>query len=922
MTPQITDPLLLAAIDHATDPIHAHAVMDQLAELAPEELATMATHAAARDACVAVICASRSLTRAFLREPALLGTLLTLDGEPTESALRADVAHTLAGASDPADALRRWKQRELIRITARDLLGLADLASVGRELAALAQACLHGAVLIAAPTIPFAVIGMGKLGGRELNYSSDVDVLFVHDGPQAEGERAAKAVLVAMSTPMPSGIVFRTDAALRPEGRAGALSRSIDSYYAYWDQWAQAWERQALIKARPVAGDAALGERFATTAFPFVWSSDLDPDAVRSVRAMKARSEELLRNKGLDTREIKRGTGGIRDIEFAVQILQLVHGRHDETIRSPNTLTALDALATGGYIERDDAEQLDSAYRWLRTVEHRLQLVDEQQTHTLPVEPMAQTNLAHTLGIRGTELDSAWEQFQSEHRIYQRDVRAIHERLFFRPLLERLADTGPLSPEAATDRLAAFGFVDAERTRTAVKELGAGHGRRAQLMQQLLPLLLDWCSTTPDPDLALLQLRKLVDDEDRARPVIAAFRDVPNAAERTCIVLGASRVVGDALIRQPEMVAMLGDDAFLAEARTADELLHEALATLEWRTDESARRRALRYFKRREFVRIAARDLLGFCEPGRVSPELSNLADAAFEAALRALQPAFPVAVIGMGRLGGRELSYASDVDVLFVYDGTNDHAAAEAIAAAVVEQIGALTPEGQTFRVDLALRPEGKGGTLARSLDGYREYYAQYAMTWERQSLVRARAVAGDPDLAAAFVELANATAYRDPFPEADAREIRKVKARVERERIPPGEDPQLHLKLGRGGLVDVEFTAQLLQLQVGGSDKTVRTPSTIGALVALRDAGALSSDDCVALLDAYQFCDRARNARFLLTGRAVDSLPSVPEDAQKLGRLMGYLDHPQVAMREDYKRVTRRARAVVERVFYEASL
>ena len=918
MTDAITDPALLASIDRAADPVQARTVLAQILETDATLAAFLNADAQARDGVVAVAGASRSLGRAMVSEPALVRTLTDLAAARSGGDYASDVATAVAGADDRPDALRRWKRRALLRIAARDLLGLADVPTVTRELADLARACLDGAVTIAAPTIPFAVIGMGKLGGRELNYSSDVDVLFVHDGPQAEGERAARAVLAAMTDPLPSGIVFRTDAALRPEGRAGVLSRSLDGYVAYWDQWAQAWERQALIKARPAAGDLELGSRFADAAQPFVWTTALDPDAVRSVRAMKARSEELLRRQGLDTREIKRGTGGIRDIEFAVQILQLVHGRHDTTIRSPNTLDALDALAVGGYIERDDAERLDVAYRWLRTVEHHLQLVDEQQTHTLPTDRDARNRLARGLGLRGTEQAGAWEHFEATHLDHQRDVRAIHERLFFRPLLERLADTGPLSAEAATERLSAFGFVDAERTRAAVADLGGGHGRRAQLMAQLLPLLLDWCSTTPDPDLALLQLRRLTADDEQARRVVAAFRDVPDAAERTCIVLGSSRVVGDALIRQPEMVAMLGDNSFLEHARTPDELARDARATLEWRGDEAARRRALRYFKRREFVRIAARDILGFSDAGTAGAELSALADAAFASALEALAPPFPMAVIGMGRLGGGELSYASDVDVLFVFADDGDPTVAESIAAALVDEIGALTPEGQTFRVDLALRPEGKSGLLARSLSGYRDYYAHHAMVWERQSLLRARAVAGDAALAAEFLDLAAATAYVDPFPEADGREIRKVKARVERERIPPGEDPQLHFKLGPGGLVDVEFTAQLLQLEHGGSDKTVRTPSTVGALRALRDAGALSDDDCTALLEAYHFCNRARDARFLLTGRPVDSLPGVPEDAQKLGRLLGYLDHPQVKMREDYKRLTRRARAVVERVFY----
>ncbi|MFZ4515596.1 MAG: bifunctional [glutamine synthetase] adenylyltransferase/[glutamine synthetase]-adenylyl-L-tyrosine phosphorylase [Acidimicrobiia bacterium] len=911
-------PDLNAAIARAADPTHARLIIEQLLEANPALSEVWATHPNSREATVAVVCASRSLTRALSTRPELISTLADCDTPLTHVALRASLTDALDAAVAPMEALRAWKQEQLLRIAARDLLGFADLPTVGRELAALAEMCLAGALRIAEPTIPFAIIGMGKLGGAELNYSSDVDVLFVHDGPLAEGERIAKAVLTAMTKPMPQGIVFRTDANLRPEGRSGALSRQLVGYQAYWDQWAQAWERQSLIKARPVAGDVALGNAFTEAAQHFVWNDALDPDAIRSVRAMKQRSEALLRQQGRDTTELKRGTGGIRDIEFAVQILQLVHGRHDPALRRAATLDALDALARGGYIEREDAVRLDESYQWLRTVEHRLQLVDEQQTHTLPGDPAAGMRLANVLGFRSSPEATAWEHFSVSHRAYTQTVRTIHERLFFRPLLERMADTGPLSAAAASDRLAAFGFLDAQRTRTAVEELSRGHGRRAQLMEQLLPLLLDWSSVTPDPDLALLQLRKLLEDENRARMTIAAFRDVPDAAERTCTLLGSSRLLGDALIRQPEYVAILGDDVALQTPRSLEALVHDATATLQWRGDDAERQRALRRFKRREFLRIATRDVLGFADVASIGKELTALADATLTAALGALAPEIPFAIIGMGRLGGGELSYASDIDVLFVTQDSSQQAAAEQLATDLLEEISAITPEGQAFRIDLLLRPEGNNGPLARSIDGYREYYARYAATWERQALVRARAVAGDPQLLNAFLDLAHETAFRPALPEDDRREIRRVKARVERERIPTGEDPQLNLKLGRGGLVDVEFTAQLLQLEHGGNSPHLRVPGTVDALESLRDAGVLGADDADALVEAYRHCERIRNARYLMTGRPIDSLPTVPEDAQKLGRLLGYLDRPQADVREDYKRLTRRARAVVERVFY----
>ena len=613
-------------------------------------------------------------------------------------------------------ALRRWKRRELLRVAARDLLAAADMPAVGRELAALAQVCVEGALTIVDADTPVAVIGMGKLGGRELNYASDIDVLFVHEGDADAAERTARALLATMTTPSEDGIVFRTDANLRPEGRQGALTRTLDSYASYWDGWARTWEFQALIKARPVAGDADLGARFMEAATPRVWPERLDADAIREIRAMKERAEEITVRKGLGERELKRGRGGIRDIEFAVQLLQLVHGRDDPSVRSPTTLDALHELADGGYVDRPDADRLDLAYRFLRTVEHRVQLYDEQQTHLIPSDEQARDRLARVLGYRDGPERTARARFEAESREHQHAVRSIHERLFFAPILDTLAGTGPLSPEAAEERLAAFGFTDVERTRAAARELADGLTRRSRVMRELLPVILEWLSETPDPDLGLLQLRRLAEGPARSASLAVTFRDAPGAAERTCHLLGASRVVGEALRRHPEFVDALDDDDELARETSRSELVHDAFHTLEWRGDDEQRREGLRRFKRRELLRISTRDLLGFARLEATERELTALAESCLEAALASLRPPLPFAVIGMGRLGGGELSYASDIDVMFVYEGrsTTDFDRAEHVAARLVQEIGATTAEGQTFRIDARLRPEGNQGPLA----------------------------------------------------------------------------------------------------------------------------------------------------------------------------------------------------------------
>ncbi|HZI38643.1 MAG TPA: bifunctional glutamine-synthetase adenylyltransferase/deadenyltransferase, partial [Acidimicrobiia bacterium] len=632
--PVLKAPEVVEVIDRAAAPRQARLVLTRLLDAHPELADRLASDPLFVSALVALSDASRSLSEAVIGDAGLLAPLDDPEGLAAECPHEQYTTRALQAvaddAADPGRGLRRWKREQLLRIAVRDLLNLADLPAVGRELASLAEGCLRAALKLAEAAVGdgdrVAIIGMGKLGGRELNYSSDVDVLFVHDGKSVAAERIARHVLTTMARPTQYGIVFRTDADLRPEGRAGPLSRSLDAYRAYWEKWASNWEFQALIKARPVAGDDELGAAFSAAAGPHVWPERLDPDAVREIRMMKARAEEEVSKRGLAEREIKRGRGGLRDIEFAVQLLQLVHGRHDPGIRSPNTLEALDQLGQAGYVDTTQVRTLDAAYRFLRTVEHRLQLREEAQVHSVPSDQTERTQLARVLGYRDEGTSTALAQFEAAHRRQQAQVRSIHEKLFFRPLLETIAGSGPLSQEAAEERLAAFGFQDVAHTRAALEELTTGLSRRSQLMGQLFPLLLEWLSETPDPDMGLLQLRRLAEGRARSGALAVAFREAPGAAERVCRLLGSSRLVGDALRRHPEFVPSLEDDEFLARAKGRDELVEEALGTLAWRADAEERQEGLRRFKRRELLRIASRDLLGFASVEATAGELASLA--------------------------------------------------------------------------------------------------------------------------------------------------------------------------------------------------------------------------------------------------------------------------------------------------------
>jgi glutamate-ammonia-ligase adenylyltransferase len=933
-------------IEYSADPGAVARFLERLAEGSPDAAARVAEDQDLRAIVVAVAAASPWLARLCLTDPAALEVLATVDDGP------------LPAHGDEED-LGRHKRLGMLRIAARDLTGRDDLETVVEALSDLADDILRRACTRSGND-RLAVIAMGKLGARELNYASDIDVMLVGEGrPRLLLDQARRA--------------WRVDLDLRPEGRAGALIRSLDSYRAYWDRWAETWEFQALLKTRAAAGDPELGAAFVTEAQTRVWGRPFGADDLRRLRELKALAEAEMTRRGLQERELKRGRGGIRDIEFAVQLLQMVHGRQDPALRAPSTLAALRALAAGGYVDADDAAALEAAYRFLRTVEHRLQLYEDQQVHALPADVNARARLARVLGYRDTAAGTALASFERDLRRHQATGRSIHERLFFRPLLEAFT-AGGLTPEAAAERLAAFGFSDAERTRQAVNELTRGFSRSSHLMRQLLPLIFEWLSQSPDPDLGLLGLRSLTTGEHRRSQLTTVFRESAEAARQLCLLLGTGTFFTRGLERHPDVMIGLADRAGRTRLATAGELapgptgarrgpapspgdlIDLTRRSLSWRSGTRSRSEGLATFKQRELLRIAAADVLGRATVDGTGRALTELAESVLAAGLEIVDPQVPFAVIAMGRLGGGELSYASDLDVLFVFDVRADDfalpvrrsaiagplgvvdpgltgpqvtgpeitgpkviappqpaAAAEAAATALIRLIGGETPARRIYAMDPNLRPEGRQGPLARSLDAYATYYARWAQTWERQALLRGRFVAGDPEVGRHFAQLAEHFVWETPFTGADVREIRRTKARVEGERIPAGEDPQFHLKLGRGSLTDIEWTAQLGQLTHG-----VRATGTLEALDALVDAGAMAGEDAGILATCYRFCEQTRNRLFLVRGRAGDALPSTGHHLTTLARSLGTTPS---GLRDEYRRLTRRSRRVVERLFWGQS-
>ena len=906
----------------------------------------------------------------------------TSDGpdDPTHSAGQ-DTAPGRATA-----ALRRAYRDRLMAIVADDLTSpdpIEHVPTVGRRMADLADAALDAALLVAraavgpqSDDVALAVIAMGKTGACELNYISDVDVVYVV-GPAQEpseadelseeylvdvGTRLATELAHVISATAPEPPLWPLDTALRPEGKDGALVRTLDSHLAYYRRWAVSWEFQALLKARACAGDSELGARYEQGVSPLVWEASRRENFVEDARAMRRRVEKESVSHGGEDRRIKLGPGGLRDVEFTVQLLQLVHGRSDQSLRLRATLEALDALSAGGYVSRTDAAALSSCYKALRLLEHRSQLFRLRRTHNLPSKEENLRRIERGISDCLGQGDSLWEDFKN----LRRRVRALHQEIYYRPLLSFAAtlsaDEMALSPQAARERLAAVGYADPDGALRHIQALTEGVSRRAAIQRQLLPVIIGWIGEGADPDFGLLSFRRLSEAIGGSHWYLAMLRDSPVAARRLCQVLSGAHWATERLAEFPESIAWLDDDTEL-EPRRPGALAEEVAAVLRRRSlsgpDDSALAeqaleavQAILRVRAREEVRASLADCLDAINPERTASILTDATDAVLAGALTVATGLVIAqrdgveavasgpdttgswdaslahhAVIAMGRLGGQEIGYASDADVLFVHearDGVGEAAAAqeaEAVAKQVVGLLASARPH--PLEVDSDLRPEGRQGVMSRSLAAYGEYYGRWAALWERQALLRARACAGDRDLGRRFEELINPLRWAEAgLSSQDLREIRRIKARVETERLPRGVDPARHLKLGPGGLSDVEWSAQVLQLAHAGQIAELRTTSTIAALQAAVRAGLLSADDGGVLAAAWILASRLRSAIVLGTGRTSGPrsqvLPVQIREIRLVGRLIGLGSGRERELEDMYRRNARHTRAVVERIVF----
>ena len=978
---------LLAAFSRAADPDAALIRVRQLGDRHPTLLVSFEEEQWER--LCTLFGSSPALGDFFARQPDRLGEILSSGGrlvtaDEARTALVAAVTEVpsdshapMVVAGEPGWQALRVRYRELLaELMLFDLReaqqGRAEAAfeGVALSLSGLAGGAVEASLAVAraslgaglsGPAVPearltaveLAVVAMGKCGAEELNVVSDVDVVFIAnsaDDAVVDGDaliriatRLASETMRGIHDPALEPPLWELDANLRPEGRHGALVRTLSSMLNYYERWAKGWEFQALLKARPLAGDLALGDEFVQRTRDLVWASSSREDFVGSVQRMRQRVTEHIADDELEV-QLKLGPGGLRDIEFSVQLLQLVHGQYDERLHLRGTLPALRALVEGGYIARSDGERLAADYRRLRTLEHRLQLRELRRTAIMPRDEENLRVLARSTGLADTwsALLTMWERIK-------REVRELHLKIFYAPLLSAVAalpeEELVLGSEEARARLSSIGFRDPDGAIRHLSALTRGTSRRARIQRNLMPVMLQWLAEGTDPDFGLLSFRRVSEANQGTPWYLRLLRDGTDAAERLARVLSCSRFAAELLESSPEAVAWLEKDERLQPLSLAT-LLEEMRAIASRRDSAEAASTLLRAVHRREVLRLALGRIVGATDDRDVALGLDAAHTALLDGLLIALRrdeaaaslvtareaaaddetpvaatPSVEVALIGMGRYGGRELGFASDIDIVAVFRAASGVSSEQASRAAtkLISELRRLVSDPR-FPVDLDfdLRPEGKNGPIVRSLEAYRSYYERWSVTWEAQALLRARHVAGDASLGADFISLADEIRYPKTFGDTEIREVRRIKARVEAERLPQGADRRRHLKLGPGGISDVEWLVQLIQLREGHQYPELRTVSTLAALTAASELDLLPAEDAEHLAESWRFASRVRSALKLWTGRASDSLPTDWADLEGIAGVLRLPSGRTSELEERWFAVSRRSRSVVEREFF----
>ena len=948
----------LASISKSSNPDQA---LDYLIRLSREHKAAVKKVLSKEDSALRLcklLGASSALAEFVQLNPVVISEFDTepklLERDGYIALLLASVSEIKQSSAQLITNLRKAYRTELVKIAIFDL-SASDPMSVQQRvslaLADIAAAALEAGLAIARRELfftsdhglfsqeevmatKFAVIGMGKGGAGELNYISDVDVIFVAEAKDESIEtsrmleiatKLATRMMRAMDSTNPEPPLWQVDANLRPEGKAGALVRTLDSHISYYSRWAENWEFQALLKARPMAGDKELGKAYFDAMNPLVWESTQRENFVESVQKMRERVSGNIPQDEVD-RQIKLGPGGLRDIEFTVQLMQLVHGRTDSSVRAADTLTAIDQLSSGGYMGRAEAAEFSGHYKFLRVLEHRIQMSKMRRTHLMPIEEDDQRSIARSIHLSWTadELQSAWVEVKLE-------VRALHQRIFYRPLLAAVSKAGgelELSSEQASDRLLAIGYLNPEGALQHIKALTSGLTRRAQIQRQLLPVLLQWFSEGTDPDSALLAFRRLSENLGESHWYLRMLRDSSGAAERLSIALSNSRLATSLLELIPEGAAWFEDPDSLKPTSLED--LNEQSSSLASRhkdLDDFAK--AVRHIRRRETLRLALGAVVGEISILEIATGLSDLTEWYLSTLTSAIkvslemdgESSVDIGIVAMGRFGGQELGFGSDADLMFVYRAVeaSESERSQKMAERIISELHRLVTDPQLeFQIDMDLRPEGKNGSVARSIDSYRAYYSRWGDIWENQALLRARMINGSEALVAEFKEVIDKYRYPEELAEKSVIEIRRIKARMETERLPQGADPKRHLKLGRGSLSDIEWLVQLLQLKHGSEHPEIRTPKTLDALDALVECNLIEGHEAKVLRDAWILTSRVRSSGVLWSNKVSDVLSLDRRQLEGMARILEYPRGSASALEEDYLAHTRRSRQVFERVFF----
>lgn len=943
---------LLAFVGGTQDPDQCLELITRLARDHKAKLELLTADEKAFGRLCKVLGASAGLFDFLTREPQSLDLFTLAPVLPTaEKSL-----NTLTKSANSVSEIRIAYRTQLLKIAIYDVSSedpIEEIGAVSEALADLAAAAIEAGLQLARAELSneanpthfpgreiantrISVIGMGKCGARELNYISDVDVIYVAESSSnaLSSDRALEVatkvctrMMRIMDQPDSEPALWQVDANLRPEGKAGALVRSLESHKTYYERWAESWEFQALLKARPIAGDQELGDAYLEMTQPKVWESTARVNFVESVQRMRQLVTDNIPTAEVDA-QIKLGPGGLRDIEFTVQLLQLVHGRTDSTLRQKDTLGAIESLAAGGYIARDDGKRFSDHYRFLRLLEHRIQLSQLRRTHLMPSDDLSRRSIARALSLdlSSEKLIERWEAVKLE-------VRDLHQQLFYRPLLSAVSGLSEedleLTSDQAQARLAAIGFQDTRSALAHITALTSGISRRASIQRQLLPVLLQWFAEGTDADAALLAFRRLSEDLGESHWYLRMLRDSSGAAKRMTQVFSTSRLATSLFERMPEAAAWFEKEEELVPQKL--ELLQSQFqAIISRHEDVDLASASIRAIRRKETLRVAIGFVIGNLDLESTAKGLSDITQA-YLVSLQALATSSMVAKLGtlshelaivaMGRFGGAELGFGSDADVMFVYKPTVDDVnIAQTEAEELVSEIRRLSSDQVLeFELDLDLRPEGKNGPIVRSIDSYASYYVRWAGTWESQALLRARVISGEQSVRNEFLALIDRYRYPKQIEATAVTEIRRIKARVEIERLPLGADPTRHLKLGRGSISDVEWLVQLLQLKHAFANPKLQTPHTLEAVAQLEAVGLVEASDATVLRRAWRLASAIRSALMLSLNKRIEVLPLDRKQLESVARLLGYPRGGAADLEQDYLATTRRARVVFEKLFYD---